>query len=83
MPLLVIEDNPFLRHHLTVQMREINHQVDAAETAQEADYFLNEHTPGIAIVDLGPPDEDGLDLIRRWRSHQVNTPLLLLTAHEG
>ncbi|MFT4465466.1 MAG: two-component system response regulator PhoP [Sodalis sp. (in: enterobacteria)] len=83
MRVLVIEDNSLLRHHLTVQMREMGHQVDAAADAREADYFLNEHPPDIAIVDLGLPDEDGLNLIRRWRSHQVKIPLLVLTAREG
>ncbi|CUX96444.1 two-component system response regulator PhoP [Candidatus Doolittlea endobia] len=83
MRILVIEDNSLLRHHLTVQMREMGHQVDAAADAREADYFLNEHPPDVAIVDLGLPDEDGLNLVRRWRSHQVKIPLLVLTAREG
>ncbi|VTN08184.1 Virulence transcriptional regulatory protein phoP [Raoultella terrigena] len=34
-------------------------------------------------VDLGLPDEDGLSLIRRWRSHEVSVPVLVLTAREG
>jgi two-component system response regulator PhoP len=50
---------------------------------QEADYYLGEHLPDIAIVDLGLPDEDGLSLIRRWRSHDVSLPVLVLTAREG
>ncbi len=45
MRVLVVEDNALLRHHLTVQMREMGHQVDAAEDAKEADYFLQEHAP--------------------------------------
>ncbi|MEE8729140.1 MAG: two-component system response regulator PhoP [Rahnella inusitata] len=83
MRILVIEDNALLRHHLSVQMREMGHQVDAAEDAKEADYFLHEHAPDIAIVDLGLPGEDGLSLIRRWRSHQANLPILVLTARES
>ncbi|MDI5568565.1 hypothetical protein MJI47_26290, partial [Salmonella enterica subsp. enterica serovar Kentucky] len=39
--------------------------------------------PDIAIVDLGLPDEDGLSLIRRWRSSDVSLPVLVLTAREG
>ncbi len=67
-----------------VQFQEMGHQVDAAEDAKEADYFLNEHLPDIAIVDLGLPDEDGLSLIRRWRSHaRFRLPVLVLTAREG
>lgn len=83
MRVLVVEDNALLRHHLQVQLREAGHQVDAAEDAKEADYFLNEHTPDIAIVDLGLPDEDGMSLIRRWRNHDVTIPILVLTAREG
>ncbi len=72
MRVLVVEDNALLRHHLKVQLQEMGHQVDDAEDAKEADYYLNEHLPDIAIVDLGLPDEDGLSLIRRWRSHDVS-----------
>lgn len=83
MRVLVVEDNPLLRHHLAVQLREMGHQVDAAEDAKEADYFLNEHTPDITLVDLGLPDEDGMTLIRRWRSQEVRQPILVLTARDG
>lgn len=83
MRVLVVEDNTLLRHHLAVQLREGGHQVDAAEDAKEADYFLNEHTPDIAIIDLGLPDEDGMSLIRRWRCNGVAIPILVLTAREG
>ncbi|EPG1759164.1 DNA-binding transcriptional regulator PhoP [Klebsiella pneumoniae] len=80
MRVLVVEDNALLRHHLKVQLQELGHQVDAAEDAREADYYLGEHLPDIAIVDLGLPDEDGLSLIRRWRSHDVSLPVLVLSA---
>lgn len=83
MRILVVEDNVLLRHHLTVQLNEMGHQVDAAADAKEADYFLQEHAPDIAIVDLGLPQEDGTSLIRRWRAHQVKLPILVLTARES
>ncbi|PWC24730.1 MULTISPECIES: two-component system response regulator PhoP [Brenneria] len=83
MRILVVEDNALLRHHLTVQMNEMGHQVDAAADAKEADYFLREHAPDIAIIDLGLPDEDGMSVIRRWRSQQAKLPILVLTAREG
>ena len=83
MRVLVVEDNALLRHHLKVQLSELGHQVDAAEDAKEADYYLNEHLPDVAIVDLGLPDEDGLSLIRRWRASEITLPILVLTAREG
>ncbi|MBI6548163.1 two-component system response regulator PhoP [Xenorhabdus sp. VLS] len=83
MRILIVEDNALLRHHLTVQLRDIGHQVDAAENAKEADYYLKESHPDIAIVDLGLPGEDGLSMLRRWRSEQVKLPILVLTARES
>ncbi|PHM45928.1 DNA-binding transcriptional regulator PhoP [Xenorhabdus mauleonii] len=83
MRILIVEDNALLRHHLTVQLRDIGHQVDAAENAKEADYYLKESHPDIAIVDLGLPGEDGLTMLRRWRNEQINLPILVLTARES
>ena len=48
MRVLVVEDNALLRHHLKVQLQELGHQVDAAEDAKEADYYLGEHVPDTA-----------------------------------
>lgn len=50
---------------------------------QRKQITTGEHIPDVAIVDLGLPDEDGLSLIRRWRSHDVSVPVLVLTAREG
>lgn len=82
MRILIVEDNALLRHHLTVQLKETGHQVDAAADAKEADYFLQERNPDIAIVDLGLPGEDGLSMIRRWRQDNIKLPILILTARE-
>ncbi|MBW5406141.1 two-component system response regulator PhoP [Morganella morganii] len=83
MRVLIVEDNNLLRHHLTVQLRELGHQVDAAEDSKEADYFLQESQPDIAVVDLGLPGEDGMVMIARWRQQQVKIPLMVLTARES
>ena len=40
MRVLVVEDNALLRHHLKVQIQDAGHQVDDAEDAKEADYYL-------------------------------------------
>ena len=83
MRVLVVEDNALLRHHLKVQLQELGHQVDAAEDAREADYYLGEHLPDIAIADLGLPDEDGLHFLSRMRREKMTQPVLILTAREA
>lgn len=37
----------------------------------------------LAIVDLGLPDVDGIDLLLRWRHRGLDLPLLVLTARDG
>ncbi len=83
MRILIIEDNILLRHHLSVQFRDAGHQVDVAQDAKEADHFIAESTPDVAIVDLGLPDEDGISLIRRWRENNITIPIMVLTARES
>ncbi|MBK4330069.1 response regulator, partial [Enterobacter hormaechei] len=83
MKILVIEDDALLLQGLILAMQSEGYVCDGVSTAHEADYYLGEHLPDIAIVDLGLPDEDGLSLIRRWRSHDVSLPVLVLTAREG
>lgn len=83
MRILIIEDNILLRHHLSVQFRDAGHQVDATQDAKEADHFIAESTPDVAIVDLGLPDEDGISLIRRWRENNITIPIMVLTARES
>ncbi len=50
MRVLVVEDNALLRHHLKVKLQELGHQVDAAEDAREADYYLGEHLPALLQI---------------------------------
>ena len=79
MRVLVVEDNALLRHHLKVQLQELGHQVDAAEDAREADYYLGEHLPDIAIVDLGLPDGRGVGNVEVLRAIDRKAAIIVLT----
>ncbi|MCY9474246.1 two-component system response regulator PhoP [Escherichia coli] len=81
----LLKTNALLRHHLKVQIQDawLIRLDDADRCQRKPIYYLNEHLPDIAIVDLGLPDEDGLSLIRRWRSNDVSLPILVLTARES
>lgn len=83
MRVLIVEDNTLLHHYLSVQLREMGHQADVAENAKEADYYLAEFSPDIVLLDLGLPGENGLQLIRRWRTAKIMQPILVLTARES
>lgn len=80
MKLLVVEDEALLRHHLQTRLTEAGHVVDAAANAEEALFRTQEFNHDLAIVDLGLPGMDGLELIRELRSQGHVFPILILTA---
>jgi len=49
---------------------------------RDADAQVRRHTPAVAILDVGLPDGNGLDLCRSWRADPTlaTLPTLMLTA---
>lgn len=80
MKILVVEDEALLRHHLYTRLSEAGHVVSAAADAEEALFTVGEGNHDIAIIDLGLPGMDGLELIRTLRANGQVFPILILTA---
>src|SRR5690625_4107155 len=80
MNVLVVEDNSLLRHHLTERLTESGFHLLAAADGSEAVYLVDEYDVDVAIVDLGLPGLDGLELIQKLRSGGEVFPILVLTA---
>lgn len=80
MNVLVVEDNSLLRHHLTERLTESGFHLLPAADGSEAVYLVDEYDVDVAIVDLGLPGLDGLELIQRLRSGGGVFPILVLTA---
>lgn len=83
MRILVIEDETALREQLVESLRERGFAVDAAAAGSEGLYMGNEYPIDVAILDLGLPDMDGLDVLRDWRAAGRTFPVLILTARDG
>jgi len=77
--ILVVDDEPpirrLLRNTLTVQ----DYRVAEAATAAEALDSLRRDKPDLVILDLGLPDVDGMDLIRKIRT-QSPVPIVVLSS---
>jgi DNA-binding response OmpR family regulator len=83
MRLLIVEDNPRLRHSIKLSLEESGYVVDAAADGVEGQEFA-ELTPYDAIVlDIMLPKRDGLEVCRNLRSQRLRTPILLLTARDA
>jgi two-component system response regulator PhoP len=82
MRVLVAEDDSKLLTQLDTLLQESGYSVDLADNGEHALYQLKEYNYDLAIVDIGLPKLDGFDVIRKARSENVNTPVLILTARD-
>jgi DNA-binding response OmpR family regulator len=82
MRLLVIEDEARLAEVLKSALARAGFVVDAVETAADAREALALVSYDAAILDLGLPDGDGLDVLAEARRAGRNIPALILTARD-
>ncbi|MGO9543932.1 MAG: response regulator [Rhodomicrobium sp.] len=80
---LVIDDEPPIRRLLRTSLTAEGFEVIEAENAQKALALIASAKPEIAILDLGLPDLDGLDIIRRVRSSGSKMPIIVLSSRAG
>ena len=80
MRVLVVEDERALARHLEKGLREAAWTVDLSERVDDAWRLLHLNPYDLVILDLGLPDIDGSELLRRLRRANITTPVLVLTA---
>jgi DNA-binding response OmpR family regulator len=88
--ILVLEDHKSTRTFLADNLSADGYEVLAAEDLGEAHHLLETAFPDLAIVDLGLPDGDGLDLLAHVRAADriagrldPDLPLLVLSGRVG
>ena len=77
--LLVIEDEPEIRRFLRSALGAEGYRVVEAESGARGIAEAGAHKPDLAIVDLGLPDVDGIEVIRRIRAWSP-LPIVVLSA---
>jgi two-component system response regulator PhoP len=82
MRVLVVEDEAALRDALKRDLEGAGFTVDVAADGEEGLFAGSEYPIDIAIVDLGLPKLNGLDLVRRLRTARKAFPVLVLTARD-
>jgi len=80
MRILIVEDEVTLQQQLADTLRENDYVVDVASDGEEGLYFAQEYPIDLAIVDLGLPKLDGVELIKQLRAGGKAYPVLILTA---
>ena len=77
---LVIEDEDILREQIVAELRTHGFAIDQTGDGNEGKYLATEMPVDIAIIDLGLPGTDGIEIIREVRNKQCSYPILILTA---
>jgi DNA-binding response OmpR family regulator len=83
MRILVVEDDQLVGDAVRRALTLAGYAVDHVSTAESAKAALHAEGFDLAIVDVGLPGQDGLELVRDLRRRGRNLPLLMLTARDG
>ncbi|MBT9457457.1 MAG: winged helix-turn-helix domain-containing protein [Burkholderiaceae bacterium] len=83
MRLLLAEDDPLLGDGLRAGLRQLGFQVDWVRDGQAAERELRAQPYAAAVLDLGLPMKDGLDVLAALRRDGLAVPVLVLTARDA
>ena len=83
MKILIVEDQVQLAGFLKKSLADCAYTVECVSSCAGAlDALCQTSYDGI-VLDLGLPDGNGLDLLRRWREAGFNEPVLILSARDS
>ena len=77
--ILVVEDDHAVRNLITTTLELKQYKFHTAETGRQAVLETASQKPDIILLDLGLPDLDGVEVIRKVRSWS-NVPIIVISA---
>lgn len=80
---LIVEDELLLQKNIAVSLRREGYEVMEAANGGDAWKILNVTSIDLLILDVGLPDYDGLDLLKRIRAIHPRLPSIVMTAHDA
>lgn len=83
MRILLAEDDALLGDGLRAGLRQHGFQVDWVRSGDAAERELRAQPYAAAVLDLGLPRKDGMDVLAAVRAVGVTVPVLVLTAREA
>ena len=77
--ILVVEDDAPVRNLITTALKAHDYRYLTAPNGERAILEASSHNPDIVLLDLGLPDMDGMEVIRKIRSWS-NMPIIVISA---
>lgn len=79
---LLVDDEPQIRRVLRPALTASGYELRDATTGHDALAAFVDFRPDLVILDLGLPDMDGKEVLRRLRSMTAKTPVIILSARD-
>lgn len=77
--ILVVEDDNSVKNLITTTLKAHNYRYLTAPNGADAILEASSHDPDIVLLDLGLPDIDGVDVIKKIRTWS-NMPIIVISA---
>lgn len=77
--ILIVEDDASIKNLITTTLKAHEYRYLAAGNGETAILDASSHNPDIVLLDLGLPDMDGVDVIRKIRTWS-NMPIIVISA---
>ena len=79
--ILVVDDDETIRRTLRINLQARGYEVEEVASGRDALSTLEDAPPDLIILDLGLPDLDGVEVLRRLR-RTLRTPVVVLSARQ-
>ena len=82
-PVIIIEDEPLIQIRLRNILVALGYPIDQiilASTIQQAKIKCAQYLPNLALVDLGLPDGNGIELIEYFKQNNLDISILIISA---
>jgi DNA-binding response OmpR family regulator len=83
MRILLVEDDKMIGRSLDRALTDAGLAVDWVDRGLDGLQALDGTEYGLLLLDLGLPDESGLEILRRLRQRGDSTPVVIITARDG
>jgi two-component system, OmpR family, response regulator len=80
MRLLLVEDDDRIASDVARALKDAGHMVERATNGEDASFLAETENFAAVILDLGLPKQDGLTVLKDWRTQGLHVPVLILTA---
>ena len=80
--ILVVDDEPDIRHLLGEILEDEGYQVSMAENASVAKELKISTKPDLILLDIWMPDTDGITLLKEWLAEEKTLcPVFMMSGH--